>query len=137
MKLIYFSRSAHADAINQETNAHTINGEQLVYAPVSASVMEMRDVASSNHQKAALNEIWCNFLLLRDYLGTYILLPHLKARSIKPHPGEWIATGQPIAVCEKVNNSEYRLYIQIQKGVRPYSKHLPFHLSNVLTWTNN
>lgn len=134
MKLTYFAKAALPDFGG---NVQSIKGEQPVFAPVNAYVIEMRDVANSNYQRAALNEIWGNFLLLRDYLGIYVLLPYLKTGSVKPHPGEWITTGQPIAACDKVNDSEYRLYIQLQKGVRPYSKHLPFHLSNVLTWKNN
>lgn len=136
--LNYFTRPVQlTDSITDNGSDKIMAMEQPVFAPDDASVMEMRDIVSDDYQKAALDEKWGNFILLRDYLGTYILLPYLKAGSIKPRPGEWVTRGQPIGACDAINDSEYRLYIQIQKGVRPYSKHMPFHLSNVLTYKKN
>jgi urea transporter len=107
--------------------------EQYIFAPVNASVVEMRDSANAQHQKAAIDDSWGNFILFRDYAGQYVLLPFLKKGSIKTNPGDWITVGQPIASCEKFDK-EYRLYIQIQKGVRPSSEHLLFHLSHIISF---
>lgn len=107
--------------------------DQPIYSPVDASVIEIRDSANPEYQKAAIDAPWGNFIMLRDYLGQYIFLPHLKKGSIKTHPGAWVVAGQPVACCEKFND-EYRLYILVQKGVRPSSEPLPYHLSHIISY---
>ncbi|RUR17822.1 urea transporter [Legionella sp. km535] len=110
--------------------------EHPVYAPVNASVVEMRDSANVKHHKAAIDQSWGNFILLRDYGGQYILLPYLKKGSLKPNTGDWITAGLPIAACEQFDK-EHRFYIQVQKGVRPSSEMVPYHFSNVITHKPN
>ena len=115
--------------------------DQPVLSPAAAQVLSVRykeEEIPYSPTQIILDKEWGNFLLMRDRLGQYIFLPHLKIGSIQPKINEWVKMGQHVAASGKsADNSEYCLYLQIQKGILPTSDQIPFHLVNVLSYADN
>lgn len=113
----------------------------ILYSPVEATVLSLRNSTDDSYKDPwdiVLDKDWGNFILLRDLLEKYIFIPKLKPGSLFAKPNERVIVGQPLAECgiSKVD-SKFHLYIQFQKGAKPSSDKIPFHLVNVLTYRPN
>lgn len=129
--------------ITEDDKSYQYEGKKLkdfycfglpVLSPVSGEVIRTFDKFPDNAPgDVDVKNNWGNFVLLRLHNGLYVLVAHLREKSIKVKEGDYVTPGKVIAACGNSGRSpQPHIHLQVQRDPQLGSPTHPFHLASVM-----
>lgn len=106
--------------------------DKIVLSPTEGLVVRVVSNCEDNPiGKVENKNNWGNFIIIRNGLGFYVALAHLKKDSIKVKVGDFVTVGQALGHCGNSGYSqEPHVHIQVQMSQLEGAYTIPFHLLN-------